>query len=419
MPKFLFATFEGGGHVQPMMLVARGLAARGHQVLVLSDACNAEDAAAIGVPFRPWRAAPSRTDKSPASDPLRDWEHRSPGEVIAGLCEALVATPAGLYARDVNEALAEFSADVVVSQELLFGVMAAAEARHLPLVLLTANLWPFPTMAGAPPFGAGLQPAATEFDHDLYGRIAAATRGAFQVGLPALNAARAGLGLPPLTDLFSQLDVARKVLLATSRAFDVVTDPPTPFAHVGPYLEDPTWARSWTPPWSGTETDPLVLATFSSMYQGQDGALRNVIKALGGMPARGLVTLGPVLDVADFPAPANVAVVKSAPHSQVLPHCAAVITHCGHASTLRPLMAGVPLLCLPMGRDQNDNAARVVAAGAGLLLPKDAGAEQIAEGLKTLIEETQYREAAVTLGQAIADDVAARDAEDQLEAVLK
>jgi MGT family glycosyltransferase len=418
MSKFLFATFEGGGHVQPMMLVARDLAARGHRVLVMSDAVNAEDAVAIGVPFRAWSMAPSRPDKSPATDPLRDWEHRSPGEVISGLCEALITTPAGLYAHDVNRALDEFSADVVVSQELLFGVMAAAEARRLPLALMTANLWPFPTMPGAPPFGAGLQPAATDFDHDLYGRIAAATRAAFQVGLPALNAARAALGLAPLDDLFDQLDVADRVLMCASRAFDLVSDPPPPFTHVGPYLEDPAWVTPWTLP-DNDDGSPLVLATFSSMYQAQDGAFRNVIEALSGMAARGLLTLGPALDTRDFPAPPNVTVVKSAPHSLILPHCAAVVTHCGHASTLRPLMAGVPLLCLPMGRDQNDNAARVVAAGAGLRLPKDASAAQIAAGLKTLIEETRYRDAALTLGQAIAADVAERDAEIQLEAMLR
>jgi len=418
MAKFIFATWEGGGHVQPLMLVARGLKDRGHQVLVLSDACNAPDAAAVGAPFRAWRTAPSRPDKSPATDPLRDWEHKSPLEVITGLNDALIAGPAAAYAHDVLEAIDDHGADVVVSQELLFGVMAAAESRGLPLALLTANIWPFPTMPGAPPFGGGLPPAEDEGVLDLYRRIAEATRGAYQSGLPALNAARAGLGLAPLADMLDQLDVARRILMATSRAFDVVKDPPLPFVHVGPYLADPAWAEPWTSPWGADRKDPLVLVTFSSMYQGQDPTVRHVIEALGSMPARGLVTLGPVLDVADFPAPDNVVVVKSAPHSQILPHCSVVVTHCGHASTLRPLMAGVPILCLPMGRDQDDNAARVVAAGAGLRLSRDADAAAIAAGLKTLIEDASYREAAARLGAEISADVAHRDAEAQLEVLL-
>ncbi len=419
MARFLFATWEGGGHVQPLMLVAKGLVDRGHEVLVLSDACNAPDAAGVGAPFRAWRTAPSRPDKSPSTDPLRDWEHKSPLEVINGLNAALIATPAAAYARDTLEAIDDIGADVVVSQELLFGVMAAAESRGLPLALLTANIWPFPTMPGAPPFGGGLPPAEDDGVLDLYRRIAEATRGAYQSGLPALNAARAGLGLVALDDMLEQLDVAPRILMATSTAFDVVKDPPLPFLHVGPYLADPAWAEPWSSPWPRECADPLVLVTFSSMYQGQDPTVRNVIEALGGMRARGLVTLGPVLDAADFPAPRNVAVVKSAPHSQVLPLCAVVVTHAGHASALRPLMAGVPLLCLPMGRDQDDNAARVVNAGAGLRLPRDADPAAVAAGLKTLIEDPSYRAAAAKLGAAITADVAARNAEAQLEALVR
>ncbi|HWA62846.1 MAG TPA: glycosyltransferase [Caulobacteraceae bacterium] len=418
MARFLFATWEGGGHVQPLMLVARGLADRGHQVLVMSDACNAAEAAVLGLPFRAWRRAPSRADKSPDTDPLRDWEHKSPLDVITGLCDALMTRPALAYAQDVLEALESFAADAVVTQELLLGVMAAAEARRLPLALLTANIWPFPTLPGAPPFGAGLPPAATDEDRAFFEQIAAATRGAYQAGLPDLNAARKALGLAPLADVFDQVGAARAILMATSRAFDAVQTPPAPFVHVGPYMADPVWAQPWTPPWAAGDTRPLVLVTFSSMYQGQDPTLKNVIAALGTLPVRGLVTLGPVLDPADFPAPANVAVVKSAPHSAVLDECAVVVTHCGHASTLRPLIAGVPLLALPMGRDQDDNAARAVAAGAALRLPRDAASDDIAHALRRLIDEPAFRAAARAVGAAVAADVAARDAEDRLEALV-
>jgi len=82
MARYLFTTWEGGGHVQPMMLVASGLRARGHQVLLLSDACNAPEAALMNLPFRPWRHAPSRPDKTAASDLLRDWEADNPAEGI-------------------------------------------------------------------------------------------------------------------------------------------------------------------------------------------------------------------------------------------------------------------------------------------------------------------------------------------------
>jgi len=411
MARFLFATWEGGGHVQPALLAARGLMAAGHDALALSDACNAADAAALGVPFQPWRCAPSRPDRSPSGDPLRDWQATSPLAVIEGLLDGVMSGPAARYAADTCAAIDAFAPDVVVSQELMFGVMAAAEAKARPLALFAANVWSLPTFVGSPPFGAGVPPAADADMHAFYARVETATRLAYQTGLPALNAARAGLGLAPLPDILDQLGAAGRILLATSRAFDFDLTPPEPYRYVGPYMADPSWIGDWSPPWPADDARPLVLASFSTMYQGQEGALRRVIEALGGLDVRALVTLGPVLSPADFPAPANVAVVAHAPHSRVFPHAAAMITHAGHASTLRPLMAGLPLVCLPFGRDQPDNAARVTERGAGLRLQPDATADAIAAAVRTVLADPDYAAAARALGARIAADCAARSAE--------
>lgn len=417
MSRFLFATWEGGGHVQPMLLVARGLMNQGHAVLAVSDACNASDAATLGVPFEAWRSAPSRPDRSPETDPLQDWRAASPLEVIQGLTDRLMCGPAARYARDTIGFVDAFSPDVVVSQELLFGVMAGAEARRRRLALFAANVWSLPTLPDAPPFGAGAPPAADAATRGFYATITQATRGAYQAGLPALNAARASLGLGPLADLFDQLQAARSILLATSRAFDFDQTPPPPYRYVGPYLADPAWAGAWSPPWPAGDARPLVLVSFSSMYQAQEAALRRVIAALGSMDVRGLVTLGPILQPEDFPAPANVAVVRNAPHSRIFPETAVMVTHAGHASALRPLMAGVPLVCLPLGRDQPDNAARVAERGAGIRLAADAGAAQIAAAITAVLTDSRYREAARALGARITADWEGRSAEQELAAL--
>jgi len=150
------------------------------------------------------------------------------------------------------------------------------------------------------------------------------------------------------------------------------------------------------------------------MYQGQELVLRRVIEAFDGLAARAVVTLGPVLSPADFPAPDNVAVVARAPHGAILPISCFAVTHAGHASALRPLMAGLPLVCLPLGRDQPDNAARIVERGAGLRLAPDAPAHDIRDAIQTLIAESRFREAADALGARIRADAAARSAEPEL-----
>jgi MGT family glycosyltransferase len=415
MARYLFTTWEGGGHVQPMLLVARDLAARGHAVLVVSDPCNASDAAALDVPFRAWTTAPFQIGKSRDDDRLKDHEADNPLAVIQRLLDRVIAGPALAYATDTLAAIDAFAPDVVVSQELLLGPMAAAEARDLPLALLAANIWSLPTMAGAPPFGAGMLPAANDEEQAMHVMVGQMSRTFFQAGLPDLNAARAALGLTPLEDLFAQLDVAKAILLATSKAFDFAPDPlPAPFVHVGPYLADPAWVEPFAPPPGDA---PLVVVSFSSLYQAQEPVLRAIIAALGQLPVRGVVTTGPTIDPAEFAAPDNVAVVRSAPHGALLKAAAVFVTHAGHGSTLRPLMAGVPLLCLPMGRDQNDNAARVAHRGAGLTLPADASVEAIAVAVRRLLDEPAFKAAAQTLGAAIRADEAARDAAAALEAL--
>lgn len=415
MARYLFTTWEGGGHVQPMLLVARDLATRGHAVLVLSDPCNATDAEALDVPFRAWTTAPFQTGKTRDDDRLKDHEADNPLAVIQRLLDRVMTGPALAYANDTLAAIDAFAPDVVVSQELLMGPMAAAQARALPLALLAANVWSLPTMAGAPPLGAGMLPAANDEERAMHAMVGQMSRTFFQAGLPDLNAARAALDLPPLDDLFEQLGVAEAILLATSKAFDFAPDPlPVPFAHVGPYLADPAWAKPFAPP-SGDA--PLVVVSFSSLYQAQEPALRAIIAALGQLPVRGVVTTGPTIDPAEFETPGNVAVVRSAPHGELLRGAALFVTHAGHGSTLRPLMAGVPLLCLPMGRDQNDNAARVAHRGAGLTLPADASADAIAAAVRRLLDEPAFKAAAETLGAAIRADEAARDAAAVLEAL--
>lgn len=415
MARYLFTTWEGGGHVQPMLLVARDLAERGHQVLALSDPCNAPDAAALGVPFRAWTTAPFQTGKSRDDDRLKDHEADNPLEVIQRLLDRVMTGPALAYAQDTLAAIDAFAPDVVVSQELLLGSMAAAEACGLPLALLTANVWSLPTMPGAPPFGAGMLPAANDEERAMHAMVGQMSRTFFQAGLPTLNAAREALGLPPLADLFEQLDVARAILLATSKAFDFAPEPlPAPFIHVGPYLADPAWIKPFVAPPGDA---PLVVVSFSSLYQAQEPVLRAIVSALGGLPVRGVVTTGPTIDPAEFEAPDNVAVVRGASHGALLKEAALFVTHAGHGSTLRPLMAGVPLLCLPMGRDQNDNAARVVHRGAGLTLPADASSETIATALRRLLDEPAFKTAAEALGAAIRADEASRDVASVLEAL--
>jgi MGT family glycosyltransferase len=145
--------------------------------------------------------------------------------------------------------------------------------------------------------------------------------------------------------------------------------------------------------------------------------LRRIIAALGTLPVRGIVTTGQGVDPSDLEPTPNVQVLRSAPHSRVLREASLVLTHCGHGTTARALAAGVPLVCLPQGRDQPDIAARVVHHGAGVRLDAAAPAEAIAAAARGVLADPRYRRAAGRIAQAVARETAIDRAVEHIEQV--
>ena len=108
-------------------------------------------------------------------------------------------------------------------------------------------------------------------------------------------------------------------------------------------------------------------------------------------------------------------VVERAPHREVLKHAAAIVTHAGHGTVIKALAAAVPVVALPLGRDQLDNAARVVHHGAGLKLKPKASSEAIARAVGRVLDEPSFAAGA----RRLADAIAAETAEDRAVAELE
>jgi len=153
----------------------------------------------------------------------------------------------------------------------------------------------------------------------------------------------------------------------------------------------------------------LVVASLSMLPQGQAPLMRNILLALSRLDVRALVTLGPSLDPAEFVVPANVVLERYVPHSAVLPLAAALVTQCGIGTVTKGLAHGLPLVCIPLVSDQPDNAARVVARGAGVYVPSDATPEQIGAAIQRVLTDGTFRRAAGRLGAGIRQEGDATD----------
>ena len=225
----------------------------------------------------------------------------------------------------------------------------------------------------------------------------------FNGGLDDLNAARRAHGLEPVDVGPRPADPPERILVLTSRAFEYPGYAPPANVHVtGPRLDDPAWAGTRAPP-PGDE--PLVLVGLSSTFMRQESLLGRIAAALGELPVRGLITTGPSVEPDTVAAPANVTVVRSAPHSEVLRQAALTVTHAGHGTVIKALAAGVPVVALPMGRDQLDNAARVVYHRAGVRLKPSAKPGAIAAAVREVLGDASYAAGAQRLAAAIAEEL--------------
>lgn len=324
--------------------------------------------------------------------------------------------PALLHAQDVIEELRREPADLVVTCEGLFGVMAGCESIEQPFATLCPNISLAP-LPGVPPLGPGLPPARSQEESVMHAEIARGSVELFDSGLSALNAARASLGLRPLNHVIEQFLAARVELLATSRAFDFPChDLPSRVRYVGPQIADPHWAKSWASPWPETDSRLLVSVGFSTTFQNHAGVLQKVIDACATLPVRVLVTLGGSIKRAELRPGDNCVLVESAPHSTVMRQAALVVTHGGHGTIMRALVSRAPMLVIPHGRDQNDNAVRVTERGAGLSLMPSASVEDIRAAIERLLSDPSFRAAARGLGDRVAADAQNSTVVEELEA---
>ncbi|GAB3162528.1 glycosyltransferase [Microbispora hainanensis] len=411
---FLFATWSGGGAVPPVLSVARALRERGHGVRVLADTSLHEEVAAAGVEPIAWTTAPQGDVTDPAKDVIKDFEARTPLGAFARLRDRIVCGPAAGYARDTLAELRARPADVLVAEHMLLGVFTAGEAAGIPVAGLVTTLYPFPT-PGAPPPGPGLAPASGPLGRLRDRMLAPLVLKPWGKGLPALNAARTAHGLPPVpsvADAFHRVDL---LLVLSPRALDYPGRRfPAHLRHVGPRLDDPAWAGELELP----EGDaPLVLASLSSSYMNQRTQLERIAEALGTLPVRGLLTTGPAVDPATIRAPGNVLVTAAAPHNIALRHAAVTITHAGHGTAVKSLAAGVPLVCVPLGRDQTEVARHVEIAGAGITVSKNASPRTIAHAVERVLGDSSYLREARRLAAEIAAETATDRAVAELEAL--
>jgi MGT family glycosyltransferase len=335
---------EGGGTTNAELLAAARLAERGHRVRVLGPRDVAEPAAATGLPFHLLSDAP---------------------RVAAGTLLPRLVAATEPWTHEIAELL-DAGTDAVVADSLVFAGSIAAAARGAVSCALVPTVLP---RVGAGPLRGSSYASRPEWGDG---------------SVRTINGVRTAFGLREVGSLGEQIFSADRVLVMTSRAFELpdLQVPPN-VRYVGPHLPD--GGEAWQPPWS-PGSRPLVVVTLGTTDQGQGPVLARVHEAVRELAVGAVVTTGTAIDPSALAPSPNAVVERHVPLAAVVPHAAAVVTHGGHGSVLTALRCGVPVVCVPLGRDQPDVVARVEHHGVGVGLPADAGAAAFREAIQRVLD---------------------------------
>lgn len=339
--RVLCSTTAGDGHFGPLVPVARACLDVGHEVRVAAPVSFAGAVGRAGLDHSPFADVPPEII-APVFASLPGLGFAQANETVMrevfGRLDAQHALP-GLEAT-----IGEWRPDVVLREPAEFASLAAAEAAGVPHVEVSVGLEEVMLWAR---------------DHLV----------------------------EPLAELDALAGLAEGRLMAAMTTAPACTTVPASLDNAGPgsrggrVVDRPiTRYRVATAPHGGRlpaawgEADhPLVYVTFGTVAAGL-GHLAEVfgtaLAVLADLPVRVLLTTGHAGGpVPARPWPANAHVEKFWPQDDVMPLAAAVVGHGGFGTTMSALSAGVPQVLVPLfTTDQELNAARVAAVGAGIRL---------------------------------------------------
>jgi rhamnosyltransferase subunit B len=167
---------------------------------------------------------------------------------------------------------------------------------------------------------------------------------------------------------------------------------------------------------------PLVFSLGSSAVHIGADFLRESIQACEQLGRRAVLFTGSSEVRATLPAslPDFVHAVEYAPHAAVFPHAAAIIHHGGIGTSTEALRAGRPMLVVPHGFDQYDNAERLKRLGvAHAIASRDYRWQTALPLLKDLLDDPGYAQRAWRCAEVVHAEHGERVAADLIEAHLR
>jgi UDP:flavonoid glycosyltransferase YjiC (YdhE family) len=428
MSTFLVASIPALAHTTNPLPFARRLMERGHDVLWCASSAYQDQLAAAGVSVFPYQRAHDfgGVDLEDEFPWLRESStiptmRRVFAEIFVGDAPARLA--------DLQDIIAERPVDAVLTDGLTFAPGLLDELGGP--VWATFGDGPLPPSGSeTPPFGPGLRPMRGPLGL-VRNRIVGAVSRRMIFG-PAdrrYREIRADLGLPPATHHVMDAMISPYLhLQGCTPAFEYPQRRVPQQVHwVGALRPDPP--AGWEPPaWWSRVTDaarPVVLVSQGSLRPDVTELLVPAIRGLAGLDVTVVVVTGQadpsdVYDALGGDLPGNVLTTRFVPYDTLLPHVSAFVTNGGYSGVTLALAHGVPLVQAGMTEEKHEIARRIEWTGVGVRLGTTRPSpESVAGGVRIVLDEPRYREAAGRVRAEMAQHDAGAEGADLLEELAR
>jgi UDP:flavonoid glycosyltransferase YjiC (YdhE family) len=394
--RIVLSTLGSLGDLHPIIGLALGLQARGHDVVLATSDFYRERVQAAGLQFSPLRPLGMPED----AEMLR--RVFDPRKGVEYLLRTLLLPHIGDMYADLT--VATEGADFLVSGEVVLAAALVAEKRGLPwagAILAPFSFFsvydppPFPFVPGArnltraPPF---IQRQLLRLGHFV-------TRG----WNAPIHELRRSLGLritshPILADRFSPL---LNLALFSNQLGRPQADWPDNVVQTGFVFYDTAGdtRQEQLEDFLNAGPAPVTFTLGSAAVMDPGRFFEEGAAAARRLGMRGLLLMG------KNPPPARLSndlfAAEYAPYSTVFPRSVCVVHQGGVGTTAQALRAGVPQMVMPYAFDQPDNAARMERIGVGLSVSRRRyRADTVVKQLQALAAPP-FRERAREVGKII------------------
>ena len=414
--RIFFASIGSLGDLHPVIGMAAELKRRGHIVRIASTPFYRERVEALGIEFRPLRPDWDPTDEALIAQ----------CEDIRRGTEILLRQLILPHLRDTyNDLLtAAEGVDLMIASELVYAAPLVAEKLGLNWASAILSPCTFFSVHDPP-----VAPNAPELKY-LRGTGPLVHRALLRIGCAAIDhwwrpirELRKAEGLSPGRNPLLHDKFSPELVLALFSQALAEPQPDWPANTVQPgfvFYDKLSQAETLSPDLQSflAGGEPPILFTQGSTAVHHPGSFYETSVAAARRIGRRALLIG--TENGRNASGSDVFAARYAPYSQVFPQAAAIVHQGGVGTTGAAMRSGRPMLIVPYGWDQPDQAARITRMGAGLTLKrKRYTTERVARALERLVDERPFEKQAAALREKIQAEDGTGLACDAIEEVLE